>query len=200
MSSVRDDGRRLRRALRAALGHAQGRAPLILIDGPSGAGKSRLADVLIACWPASRAPRLVRMDDLYPGWHGLDAGSRAVERTLLRPLRAGRSGGWRRWDWDTNRPAEWHAVTGDDAVIVEGCGALASGNAGLADLSVWLDADGALRKERALARDGAVFERHWDDWQRDFVRYTARDRPRAHAHLVLDITGWPLDAGQCVAG
>lgn len=196
MSSVRDDRRRLGRALRAAVARAEGRAALILIDGPSGAGKSRLADAVIAQWPAARRPRLVRMDDLYPGWHGLDAASSTVGRTLLHPLRAGRAGGWRRWDWDRNRSAEWHVVRGDAPVIVEGCGALAGANARIADLSVWLEADDALRKQRALARDGALFECHWDDWQRDFVRYTARERPRSHADLILDVTGWPLDGSR----
>jgi uridine kinase len=179
---------------------ARGRAALILIDGPSGAGKSRLADALIAQWPAARRPRLVRMDDLYPGWHGLDAASRTLERTLLRPLRTGGSGSWRRWDWDRNRSAELHTVAGHAPLIVEGCGALASANLRIADVSVWLDADDVLRKERALARDGAVFESHWDDWQRDFVRYTARERPREHAALVLDVTGWSLDPGRAPEG
>ena len=51
--------------------------PVILIDGRAGSGKSYLAAEL-----AERlykelevAPRLVHMDDLYPGWEGLRAGS-----------------------------------------------------------------------------------------------------------------------------
>ena len=71
---------------------AEGRTPIILIDGPSGAGKSSLADRLLAVWPAAGRPRLVRMDDLYPGWDGLDAGSEAVGRDLLEPLRVSGTG------------------------------------------------------------------------------------------------------------
>lgn len=195
MSSDRDGRRLLLHAVRQAVRRARGRAPLILIDGPSGAGKSRLADALLMRAPAGAgAPaRLVRMDDLYPGWHGLDAGSAAVGRTLLRPLRAGATGGWRRWDWGAQRHTAWNVVGGHAPVVVEGCGSMAAANVRLADLTVWLDADEGLRKRRALARDGATFERHWDEWQRQFVRYAARERPRASAGLVLDVSGWSLD-------
>src|SRR4051794_34095510 len=78
--------------------------PVILIDGPSGAGKSSLADRLLAAWPAEGRPRLVRMDDLYPGWDGLDAGSAALGRDLLEPLRTSGTGSWERWDWAADRP------------------------------------------------------------------------------------------------
>ena len=52
---------------------AAGPNPVVLIDGPSGAGKSTLADALVAHWPRPNTPQLVRMDDIYPGWDGLDA-------------------------------------------------------------------------------------------------------------------------------
>ena len=192
----------LRAAVRraVAVAGAGDRTPVLLIDGPSGAGKSSLADALVARWPAPAHPRLIRMDDIYPGWHGLDAASSAIGRELLEPLRAGRPGRWRRWDWAGERFAEWHRVEGTAPVIIEGCGTLSASNVRLADLAVWLDADDALRKERALARDGATFEAHWDAWQQDFDRYVAREHPRAGAHLVLDVTGLPLSAAvRCTA-
>lgn len=201
MSSVRDAELRLRDALQGAIRDAAARraAPVVLIDGPSGAGKSSLADLLLADWPDDVAPRLVRMDDLYPGWGGLDAASEAVGTDLLVPLRASGAGRWRRWDWAADAPAEWHTVDGEAPLIVEGCGTLARANAPLADLALWLDADDALRKERALARDGLSFATHWDQWQHDFDRYLARERPRDNASLVLDVTDWPLAAARQAA-
>lgn len=169
-----------------------GRTPVVLIDGPSGAGKSSLADLLLADWPAEGAPRLVRMDDLYPGWDGLDAGSDAVGRDLLAPLRAHGSGSWQRWDWANERPAGRVHITGTEPLIVEGCGTLSRRNAALADLTVWLHADDALRKRRALARDGATFAAQWDRWQAEFDRFVAREDPVASAALVLDVTGIDL--------
>lgn len=179
-------------AVTAAVAQAPGRAPVVLIDGPSGAGKSSLADLLIAEWPFDGAPRLVRMDDLYPGWGGLDAASDALGRELLAPLRVAGHGRWRRWDWAEDRPAEWHAVHGIQPLVVEGCGTLAGANAANADLRLWLDAEDTLRKRRALARDGLAFEAHWDQWQHDFERYLEREHPRDNADLVLDVTEWPL--------
>ena len=171
---------------------AAGRTPIILIDGPSGAGKSSLADRLLAVWPAAGRPRLVRMDDLYPGWDGLDAGSEAVGRDLLEPLRASGTGSWQRWNWTEHRPAGRSVVSGHDPLVVEGCGSLSRCNAALADLTVWLQADDALRKERAIARDGAAFAAEWDRWQEQFERFVAREHPLALATLVLDVTAVDL--------
>ena len=171
-----------------AAAEGAGRTPVILIDGPSGAGKSSLADRLVARWPAEGVPRLVRMDDLYPGWDGLDAGSIALGRDLLEPLRAPGRGSWQRGAWDHPRPAERHAGTGGAPLVVEGCGTLSRANASLADLTVWLQADDALRKRRALARDGETFAAEWDRWQAQFDRFVEREHPVQHADLVLDVT------------
>jgi hypothetical protein len=166
--------------------------PVVLIDGPSGAGKSSLADLLVRRWPAADRPRLVRMDDLYPGWDGLLAASGALAADLLEPLAATGRGRWRRWDWVDERPAEWHEVSAPGALIVEGCGTLAAANVRRAHLALWLDADDTLRKTRALDRDGAGFASHWDQWQSEFEEYLAREHPRARADLVLDVTDWPI--------
>ncbi|MFF1572839.1 hypothetical protein ACFVWR_08835 [Leifsonia sp. NPDC058292] len=193
-SSVRESALRLRGAVTQAVSAARdsGRHPIVLIDGPSGAGKSSLADLLVSDWPEDVPPQLVRMDDVYPGWGGLDAASSAIERDLLAPFRAGAAAGWLRWDWTVGAPAEWNAVSRNRPLIVEGCGTLSRENSQLADLALWLDADDRLRKRRALARDGLSFATHWDQWQHDFERYVLREHPRANASLVLDVTTWPL--------
>ncbi|MGO4594061.1 ATP-binding protein [Leifsonia sp. 2TAF2] len=174
---------------------ALGRTPVILIDGPSGAGKSSLADRMLAEWPAAGRPRLVRMDDLYPGWDGLDAGSAALGRGLLEPLRTSGTGSWERWDWAAERPAGRVMVTGREPLVVEGCGTLSRANAGNADLTVWLEADDILRKGRALARDGETFALQWDRWQAEFERFVARERPVERAGLVLDVSALDLTGG-----
>ena len=89
---------------------------MVLIDGRSGAGKSTLAAELAPLLGA----QLVSLDDLYPGWDGLAAGSAAVHETVLRAV----DPGWRRWDWASSREAEWHPVDPELPIVIEGCSPL----------------------------------------------------------------------------
>lgn len=158
---------------------------VVLIDGPSGAGKSTLADLLVAEWPGRLAPTLVRMDDIYPGWNGLDAGVWQLERFLLVPRQRGEVGAWQRYDWATEAPGDWNAVPADRPLIVEGCGTLAAAHEALSDIRVWIDADDRVRKQRALDRDGDVFRAHWDQWDSEWHDYVAREQPVRQATLRL---------------
>ncbi|MET0933419.1 MAG: ATP-binding protein [Mycetocola sp.] len=168
-------------AVTHVLAHCALAVDTVLLDGPSGAGKSTLADALVAAWPG--AVSLVRMDNIYPGWDGLSAGSEHVHDSLLEPRQRGAESRWRRHDWDNDGPAEWHTVPGDRSLLLEGCGVLSRRNAPLATLRVWLDADDDVRKDRALARDRGGFDAHWDDWQRQFTRFLADENPAAAADL-----------------
>lgn len=162
--------------------------PIVLIDGPSGAGKSTLADRLIDAWSGATRPTLVRMDDIYPGWDGLDAGSEQVVTELLGPLRRIGRGRWQRYDWATRAPAEWHPVDDTAPIVIEGCGSISRASAPLADLRVWITADDVVRKRRALRRDHGGFDAHWDAWQASFDAFVAREAPVGLADLVLDAT------------
>jgi uridine kinase len=162
-----------------------GNTSVVLIDGPSGAGKSTLADALIASWPNGEHPQLVRLDDIYPGWNGLDAAAAQLTERMLRPRHWGKPAAWRRYDWSAGKPAEWNPVWPNRPVVVEGCGALAAANAGLSDVRVWLDAEDEVRKSRALARDGDSFSTHWDQWQDEWAVYCARERPERWATIRL---------------
>lgn len=159
----------------------------MLIDGPSGAGKSTFADAVVAAWPEP-APRLVRMDDLYPGWNGLEAASAEVADQLLEPLLTTGTGRWRRWDWASSEPAEWHEVVVGHPLIIEGCGCLTRRTAPLADLRIWLTAADDVRKRRALARDAGGFDAHWDGWQAQWELFVHRETPEALADVVIDTT------------
>ncbi|WP_241994554.1 ATP-binding protein [Cryobacterium sp. TMT2-10] len=168
---------------------AAGPTPVVLIDGPSGAGKSTLADALVLAWPGMVRPVLVRLDDIYPGWNGLDAAVAQLTDHILGPRRRGAPGAWQRYDWERGQPAEWHLVDPARPLIVEGCGALAAANLPLSDIRVWLDADDRLRKQRALARDGEAFRSHWDQWQSEWEAYRNRERPERQATIRLAAAG-----------
>jgi uridine kinase len=152
-------------------------AERILIDGRSGSGKSDLARAMTAGWPEAQ---LVRLDDIYPGWDGLEAGSAHVARYVLsaRPR-------WQRWDWVSGVPAEWHELDPDRPIIVEGCGALSRANRALADWGIWVELDDATRKQRALDRDGEAYAPHWDRWAAQELEFIERETPRALADEIL---------------
>lgn len=158
---------------------------VVLIDGPSGAGKSTLADALRLAWPGDRKPTLVRLDDIYPGWGGLDAASAHLADYVLRPRHAGNPAAWQGYDWVREQRAGWYPVPADRPVIVEGCGTLAAAPVALSDIRVWIGADDAVRKYRALARDGDLFREHWDEWQSQWEAYCARESPERSATIRL---------------
>jgi uridine kinase len=147
----------------------------ILIDGRSGSGKSELASGLHAALPGYQ---LLRLDDLYPGWGGLDAASRALPEIL-------RTGRWRRWDWVADAPGAWQELDLQRPLIVEGAGALSRASRPLADLAIWVGLDGRTRKRRALEREGEVYAEHWDRWAAQERAFIARERPRRLADLVV---------------
>jgi uridine kinase len=156
-------------------------ATTVLIDGRSGSGKSTLADQICREWPDST---LVRLDDVYPGWDGLAWAAEHIRTSLLVPRSEGRTGRWRSWDWIGQRPGGWHAVESGRRLVVEGIGALTPQSRSLADLAIWVDADAADRKRRALQRDGETYLPHWDRWAAQEDDFIARHDPRGSADLM----------------
>jgi uridine kinase len=152
-------------------------AERILIDGRSGSGKTELARAMTASWPDAQ---LVRLDDIYPGWDGLEAGSAHVAQYVLSMEPR-----WQRWDWARGRPAEWHELDPDRPIIVEGCGALSRANRARADWAIWVELDDATRKKRALERDGAAYAPHWDRWAEQELAFIERENPQALADEIL---------------
>jgi hypothetical protein len=179
------DGDPAAAAVRVALAAARGiRAPLVLLDGPSGAGKSTLADALRANWPGA-TPVLVRLDDAYPGWHGLERAGDELARTLVHRRRRGATGGWRRWDWAGDRPGALECVRPGRALIIEGCGAFAAGALAPDAVRIWIDAPDAVRRRRALDRDDGAYDPYWDVWESQWRRYVRRTAPERRAGVRL---------------
>ena len=151
---------------------------VVLIDGRSGSGKSTLASALVSRIPGAQ---LVRLDDVYPGWHGLEAASEAVVSSILRSS----SPGYRRWDWMLSEPSEWVPVEGDEPLVVEGAGALTRAAAKQATMRVWVTLDAATRYARAMARDGAAYEPWWDVWAAQEERHIAANDPLSLADVIV---------------
>ncbi|MCU1481169.1 MAG: hypothetical protein JWQ19_1955 [Subtercola sp.] len=166
-------------AERAAPAHAFA-GPVLLIDGRSGSGKTALATALAAALDA----QLVHLDDIYPGWNGLDAASRHVHDELL----TGATARWQRWDWANEQPAEWASVDPGLPLVIEGIGSLSRANAVAATFAVWLELDDDSRRRRALGRDGAAYEPHWEMWAAQEDAFLAREDPASLADVIVDFT------------
>lgn len=132
----------------------------ILIDGPSGSGKTTYAGKL----GERTGLAVIHLDDFYPGWGGLKAGSEMVARDVLDPVRPG----FRRWDWVNDEPGEWVDLAADHSSIIEGVGAVTPENIAAARrlgevCTIRVVADADERKRRALRRD-PDFAPWWDMW------------------------------------
>lgn len=156
---------------------------VLVIDGRSGAGKSSLAARVARDWPLTTPVQLLALDSVYPGWDGLERGAEIACESVLRPHGRGTIGIWRRWDWKRGEEAEAHAVDPALGLIVEGCGALTTASAGLADVTVWVDGPHDSRRRRALERDGDGFRGHWDMWAAQEDAHMARHEPQRLAQL-----------------
>ncbi len=173
-------------ALTAFATPTAGAEPLtILIDGPSGAGKTTLASEIEAAWPSDRELVVLHLDDIYPGWNGLDSASAYVRDSIMLARLAGQSARWQRWDWAANAPAEWHEIPVTADLVIEGCGAITYQAARVASASVWVDEVEQTRKARALSRADDDFALHWDEWDAQFTQFVEREQPQRHASLFV---------------
>lgn len=157
---------------------------LTLIDGRSGAGKSEYARGLAL----STGAILVSLDDVYPGWDGLDAGSWHIAQSVIIPMSAGQPGRYRRWNWDVTTPGEWVEIGPGQPLVIEGCGVLRSDISDVGAVRLWLEAPEGVRRQRAIERDGDVYRPHWARWALQEERFIALHGGRARAEKTV-VTG-----------
>lgn len=172
-----------------------GATRLVCVDGPSGSGKTELAHRLAAALAgaAGAAPALLHMDDLYPGWDGLEASVPLLHDGVVAPLAAGRRARHRRWDWARGAFAEERDLGRPPLLVVEGVGSGARAVAGYAVLLVWIEAPRAVRFARGIARDGEAYRPHWERWARQEDAHFAAEGTRGRAGLRVDGAAPPVD-------
>ena len=160
---------------------ACGSTTVVAVDGPSGSGKSELADRLVKRLGAT----VLRVDEFVPGWHGLAAMPPVLARDLLAPLAAGEVAAVRGWNWAENRPGELVDVRPGPFLVLDGCSTGSRVIRPYLSLLVWVDAPEHVSRERAMARDGDVYEPWWDVWAAQERQLFAAEQTKAAAEVHL---------------
>ncbi len=163
-----------------------GATRLVCIDGPSGSGKTELAGRLAE---ALDDPPIVHMDELYPGWDGLDAAVTLLHDEVVAQLAAGRAARYHCYDWERGEYTSLRDIGTPPVLVVEGVGSGARAIAPYAVLLVWVDAPVGERFRRAMERDGETYRPHWDRWARQEEVHFAAEGTRARADVVADGAG-----------
>lgn len=156
------------------------------IDGRSGAGKSTLAAELATALRRHREVALFHLEDIYPGWDGLAAGTSAYVETVLGPLANNQSATWETWDWAAGATGAPSTLSPAPVIIIEGVGAGCEAARPLLDALIWVQVPDGTRKERALARDGEIFASHWDSWAAQEDTYLGGDPVPTHADVTVE--------------
>ena len=168
--------------------------PVVLIDGRAGSGKSTFARLLEdqIFQETKQSPKIIHMDDLYPGWEGLAQGSLYLVDEILKPIKFAGKAQWQRWDWANDKRGgphpgnSWRELDGKNMLIVEGCGAVTGQSAELADLTIWIEADRLTRKERFEARDRGVFSNFWNSWSAQEEQFFQEQRSEQLCELTVN--------------
>lgn len=170
-----------------------GRAALVLIDGRAGSGKSHFAKALTDAFFQEHqfTPKVVAMDDLYPGWNGLLEGSVYLLESILLPLSKQQQASWQVWDWERSARGRDEVGNGfrshdpGNPLIVEGCGSLSKSAAELATLRIWIESDPGLRRERYSQRDAGAFDEYFGIWAAQEDEFYAEHKSKSLSDLII---------------
>lgn len=156
---------------------------IVAIDGYGGSGKSELADRLARKLGEAT---VVHTDDFarpdVPGWEW-----DRMRAQVLEPLMNDRPAHYQRYDWDTDKPAEWHDIPVGGTLIVEGVSSIRDELGKYWDFAIWLDCPHDLRLQRGIERDGEAMRSKWTDvWIPEEDAYFTAQRPDKKTDLVID--------------
>lgn len=166
-----------------------GSTTVVAVDGRSGAGKTTLGQAIAAELESYGSVGLIHMDHIYPGWDGLAESSAVLATRVLEPLSRSGPAAYPRWDWAKDRWDGTVAVEPTDFLVVEGAGSSVGPARPYAAVSVFVDADPALRMRRGLERDGETYRPHWRRWALQEESVFALDDTEAQADIVIDTSG-----------
>ncbi len=165
-----------------ALPPSCGPVRLVAVDGPAGAGKTTLADRLATALSC----QVIHSDDFPVPWdEGPGPWFDALDRQVLQPLRHGRPGGFRRYDWVRGDYGERVEVPVAPVLVIEGVGTARTSVAELLAYVIWVEADEEVRLRRVLDRDGEELAARWRSWFAAERAWFTADGTRARADEII---------------
>jgi len=164
-----------------------GETRLVAVDGPSGAGKTSFAARLAeAIGPGTP---IVPIDDLLDGWGDQATFWPRLEECVLAPLREGRAGRYRPYDWEAGHfSPEWTDVPAAPVVVLEGVTSARAEVRPELTFSIFLTAPLDERIRRTELRDGGTLSAYLREWRRGEEAHFAADATADQADLVLETT------------
>lgn len=156
---------------------------LVAVDGPGGAGKSTFAARLEAA--AADQAFVVHTDDFASAEEPINWWPR-MKSSVIDPIVAGRTGRFRRYDWNNRALAEWIVVPRRPIVIVEGVSSSRMEWHNRLAFVVWIETPPDARLGRGLERDGDDMRGQWIEWMAAEDRHFDRDGARERADLLVD--------------
>jgi uridine kinase len=165
---------------------------IVAIDGAGGAGKSTLARGIDDALPGCVS--IIRCDDFYCPLSGAALSSqeayenyfdwRRLRDDTLIPLRNGQPARYQRYDWSTDRLAEWIDVEPREIVLVEGVFSTRPELRAIIDVAIFIETPRDERIRRMLARPqpSTTWMDRWmaaEDW------YLEHIAPQTRADLVI---------------
>jgi len=159
---------------------------IVAIDGGGGAGKSTLAQHLSA-WLGG-AP-VISTDDFASWGVPLEWWPRLLEQ-VLKPLAAGQSAHYQRYDWGKLELTEWRSVAPGGVIILEGVSSLRREFRPYLAYRIWIEVSPELRLKRGLARDRGIEGENnrdrWLKWQAAEIKHFKADQPELAADIIIN--------------
>jgi len=97
---------------------------------------------------------------------------------------------FQRYDWPSSQLAEWHTVSPQAFVLIEGVSAMREEFKPFLAFSIYVETDREIRFKRGLQRDGEETREQWLGWMKYEDDYLERDDPISSADLI--ISGNPM--------
>lgn len=164
---------------------------LVAVDGHGGAGKSTFAERLASA--ADGRAFIVHTDDFASWDNPINWWPQLLER-VIKPLAAGETGRFQRYDWASGRLAEWIIVPRMPIVVIEGVSSSRAEWRHYLSFAIWIETSRDTCLKRGLQRDGDEMLAQWEQWMAAEEEHFRRDGARDRADLFVESSPrGPLD-------